>query len=216
MCALPKLLIYGAGGHSKTIIDLLRSLGNYQLVGIVDDGVPAGTQVLGVPVLGGAEQLPHLFAQGVQQAVNAVGGIGNVDVRLRVFERLQTAGFSFPTLIHPSAVIEPTVTLEEGVQVLALSYISSDSHIGFGTLINAGCIVSHDARLGRVVNLSPGVRLAGRVTVEDEAQLGMGVTVNLDLTIGRRARVGNGATVKANVPAGGVVWAGTIWPMRPS
>lgn len=210
------ILVYGAGGHSKTVLDLLRSLGGYQVVGLVDDGVPVGEQVLGVPVLGGAECLAGLFAQGVRQAVNAVGGIGNVEVRLGVFDRLQAVGFAFPTLVHPSAVLEPSVTLEAGVQVLALSYLSSDSRVGFGTLINAGCILSHDCQLGRVVNLSPGVRLAGRVRVEDEAQLGMGVTVNLDLTIGRRARVGNGATVKASVPAGAVVWAGSIWPPRPA
>ena len=57
--------------------------------------------------------------------------------------------------------------------------------------------------------------LAGGVIVEDFAQIGMGATVNLNLTIGQAARVGNGATVKADVPAGGRVWAGVIWPPRP-
>jgi acetyltransferase EpsM len=42
--------------------------------------------------------------------------------------------------------------------------------------------------------------------------VGMGVTVNLRVTIGSRARVGNGATIKQDVPEGGIVHAGTIWP----
>ncbi len=211
---LPSLILFGGGGHGKTLIDLIRAEGKYHLAGIVDDFLPAGSMVLSVPVLGGSGLLPDLLKQGIRLAVNAVGGIGNVDARLSVFELLRQAGFDFPAVVHPSAVIDATAALAPGVQVLAQAYISADSRIGFGTLINAGAIVSHDGMLGQVVNLSPGATLAGRVTVEDYAQIGMRATINMDITIGRRARVGNGATVKADVPPDAVVRAGTIWPVR--
>lgn len=207
------MLIYGGGGHAKAVIDLARALG-YAPAAIVDDGIPAGTQVLGVPVLGGAARLPQLRAEGIRLAANAVGGIGNVAVRLAVWEQLQAAGFDFPPLIHPSAVIEPSAVIDAGVQVLPLTYVGSDARIGFGSVLNAHVVVSHDCRIGAVVNLSPGALLAGGVRVEDHAQIGMGATVNVNLTIGRAARVGNGATVKADVPAGSVVYAGTIFPPR--
>ena len=206
-----RILIYGAGGHAKTVISLLRLL-DWVIAGIVDDGVPAGTNVSGIPVLGGAEVLPKLLDDDVTAAVNAVGGIGNYAVRWRIFERLKQYDFNFPTLIHPSAFVEDTAMLADGVQVLAQSYISSESTVGFGTLINAGVVISHDGKIGRCVNLSPGALLAGEVTVQDFAQIGMGATVNLGITIGERARVGNSAVVKGDVPAGGRVYAGTIWP----
>ncbi len=206
-----RIIIYGAGGHAKTVISLLRLLG-WEIAGIIDDGVAAGTVVSGVPVLGGAEKLPGLRADGIEHAVNAVGGIGNYTVRWNIFERLRRHGFLFPNLIHPTAFVEHSVTLADGIQVLAQSYISSESSVGFGTLINAGVIISHDGKIGQCVNLSPGALLAGEVTVEDFAQIGMGTTINLGLTIGSRARVGNGATVKADVPADGRVYAGTVWP----
>jgi sugar O-acyltransferase (sialic acid O-acetyltransferase NeuD family) len=208
------LIIFGGGGQGKTLIDLVRLLDCYRLVGIVDDGLPAGSEILGVPVLGGAGVLPELRARGVELALNAVGGIGNVDVRLRVFDRLTQAGFAFPAVIHPSAVVESSAVVEDGVQVLPLTYIGSDARVGFGTLINSHVIVSHDCVIGQVVNLSPGAMLAGGVRVEDYAQIGMGATVNLYLTIGSRARIGNGATVKSDVPPGGRVYAGTVWPPR--
>lgn len=206
-----RILIYGAGGHAKTVISLLRLL-DWDIAGIIDDGVDAGVQISGIPVLGNAEVLPKLRADGIDQAVNAVGGIGNYAVRWKIFGRLQQLDFSFPTLIHPAAFVEDTVRLAEGIQVLAQSYISSESTVGFGTLINAGVIISHDGMIGKCVNLSPGALLAGQVTVEDFAQIGMGVTVNLGVTVGTRARVGNGATVKGDVPAEGRVYAGTVWP----
>lgn len=206
------MILYGGGGHGKVLIELIRALGSYRLVGVVDDGLAAGADVLGLPVLGGAEVLSELCRQGVRLAVNGVGGIGRPEIRWRVFELLAQAGFHCPALVHPAAYVEPSARLEGGVQVLPQAYISSAVRVGFGTVINAGVVVSHDCVLGRCVNLSPGALLAGGVRVEDFAQIGMGATINIGITIGRGARVGNGATVKADVPPGGVVRAGTIWP----
>jgi len=208
------LLIYGGGGHGKALIDLLRTLNVYQLVGVVDDGLPPGSVVMGLPVLGGTAVLAAWFARGVHLAVNAVGGIGNVAVRLKVFEALAAVGFTCPSLVHPTAWVEPSAHLAAGVQVLAKSYISSEAYIGFGTVINAGVVVSHDCQLGQVTNLSPGAMLAGGVILEDYVQVGMAATINLNLRIGQGTRIGNGATVKGHVPAHSVVHAGEIWPPR--
>lgn len=210
--SLSKIIVYGGGGHGKAVIDLLRTVGGYHLAGIIDDGIAPGTMIMGLPVLGGDAQLDDLFSAGVCLAANAVGGIGNVAVRIKIFERLQSAGFQFPTLVHPRAVIEPGAILDNGVQVLALSYVGSEARVGFGTVINAGVVVSHDCRLGKVVNLSPGAMLAGEVVVDDYAQIGMAATINVGVRVGSMARVGNGATVKADVPAGGRVFAGAVWP----
>ncbi len=206
------ILVYGAGGHGKALLDLLRALGVYRIRGFVDDDLPAGTEVMGLPVLGGAEALPGLYEQGVRLAVNAVGGIGNAAVRVRVFRKLAEAGFACPAVVHPSAVIEAGARLEAGVQVMPLAYVGSEARIGYGALVNTGAIVSHDCRVGAYANLSPGATLAGGVTVEAGALIGMRVTVNLGVTIGSGARIGNGATVKADVPPGGVVRAGGVWP----
>jgi acetyltransferase EpsM len=206
------ILVFGGGGHGKAVIELLRAGGRYRPTIILDDGLEAGSSVLGVPVLGGSAQLKTLRSRGLSHAVNAVGGIGNVDVRQKVFDQLVAAGFTCPAVVHPRAVVEPSAVLEEGVQVFAMTYVSSSARIGFGSLLNAGVVVSHDCVLGRVVNLSPGALLAGGVLLEDHVQVGMGATINLNLKVGAGARVGNGATVKADVPAGTVVKAGSTWP----
>ncbi|MCJ7703383.1 MAG: NeuD/PglB/VioB family sugar acetyltransferase [Anaerolineales bacterium] len=206
------LVIYGGGGHGKSVLDLLRVLGTYRVLGFIDDGLPAGEDIMGLPVLGDGGLLPELYAQGVRLAVNAVGGIGEPRVRRVVFERLLAAGFGFPAVAHPTATLEPSATLSPGVQVFHLAYVGSEVGLGFGTIVNTGAIISHECLLGDLVNISPGAILAGGVQVGDGALVGMGVTVNLGVTIGAGARVGNGATVKADVPAGGLVPAGTVWP----
>lgn len=207
------IIIFGGGGHGKTVIDLVRAMGTYRIVGVIDDSLPAGSEVLGIPVLGGSKDLVEWQNRGVRLAINAVGGIGNVDVRLRIFDLLAKTGFVCPSIVHPSAVVEQSAFLEAGVQVFAHAYVGSAARVGFGTVINTGAIVHHDCVIGQVVNLSPGATLAGNVRVEDYAQIGMRATVNLQITVGTRALLGNGCTVKANVPAGTRVRAGTIWPI---
>ncbi len=206
------LLIYGGGGHGKSLVDLVRSLGMYDLVGIVDDGLDQGFEVMGLKVLGGGEALADLHAQGVRLAVNAVGGVGDIRARVRVFERILAAGFVCPTLVHPTAFIEPSARLADGVQVFPHAYVGSAVDVRFGAIVNTGAVVSHDCRIGAYANVAPGALLAGAVTVGEAALIGMGVTVNLGVTIGAGARVGNSAVIKQDVPPGAVVRAGAVWP----
>lgn len=206
------ILVYGGGGHGKSLIELLRLSGAYQVVGIIDDGIPAGKEIAGVRVLGGSEVLPTLATRGLRLAVNGVGGIGSIAVRMKVFQRLAEAGYTCPPVVHPVSFIEASAHLAQGVQVLPHAYVGSDAQVGFGSIINTGAIVSHDCQLGEYVNLSPGAILAGEVEVSDRTLIGMGVTVNLRVKIGAGARIGNGATVKADVPANGLVHAGATWP----
>lgn len=206
------LAIYGGGGHGKSLIDLVLALGAYDLAAVIDDGLPAGTEVMGLKVLGGAEALSGLIERGVRLMVNAVGGVGDMMSRVRVFQRVLEAGFACPTLVHPMALVEPTARLADGVQVFSYAYVGSEAEVGFGAIVNTGAVVSHDCRLGAYVNVAPGALLAGGVEVGGGALIGMGVTINLNVVIGRGARVGNSAVVKRDVPAGAVVQAGAVWP----
>ena len=206
------IIVYGGGGHGKTVIELLRALGGYNILGVVDDGLAPNGLVMGLPVLGGAEALPGLYARGVRLAANAVGGIGNITPRIQVFGRLAQAGFGCPTLVHPTAYLEPSASLSPAVHVFARAYVGSEARVGYGCIVNTGAIVSHDCLLGDYANISPGAMLAGCVEVGASALVGMGVTVNLGVKIGPGARLGNGATIKKDVPERGVVRAGTVWP----
>lgn len=206
------VIIYGGGGHGKTVIDMLRTLQTYVIVGIIDDGIEVEREIMGLPVLGGSEQLHSLYIKGIRQAVNAVGGIGNITVRIEIFDKLDASGFSFPSLVHPSAVVEPSAVIDAGAQVFSRAYVGSEAHVGFGCIVNTGAIISHDCSLGKYSNISPGAILAGGVSVGEGALIGMGVTINLQVRVGAGARIGNGATVKADVPEKGIIRAGAVWP----
>lgn len=210
------MVVYGGGGHGKSLIDLVRAAGRFDLVGIIDDSLPPGGDVMGLTILGGAEMLGDLAARGVRQAVNAVGGVGNIVSRVDVFRRLHEAGFHCPTVVHPTSLIEPSAELSQAVQVMPRAYIGSEAHIGYGSIVNTAAVVSHDCLVGSYVNIAPGALIAGGVEISDRSLVGMGVTINLEVRIGQDALIGNGATVKRDVPDGAVVRAGSVWPSSES
>ena len=206
------LVIYGGGGHGKSLIELIRLEGKYQVLGVIDDGINPGARILETPVLGGKAVLPELYQRGVRLAVNAVGGIGDIRSRIAVIKNLEKEGFHCPAVIHPTAFVEPSAVLADGVQVFPHAYIGSDARIGSGVIVNTAAVVSHDCSIDAYTNIAPGSLLAGSVAVGEAVLIGMGVTVNLNVHIGDRVKIGNSAVIKEDVPADGVVRAGAIWP----
>ena len=93
-----KIVIYGGGGLSKMIIEAVRVLGSYQILGVIDDNIKIGTDVIGSPVIGGADVLTKLKNDGIRLVVNSVGGIGDYKVRLDVFQKLAKEGFVCPAI----------------------------------------------------------------------------------------------------------------------
>jgi sugar O-acyltransferase (sialic acid O-acetyltransferase NeuD family) len=206
------LIVYGGGGHGKSLIELIRAHGAYEILGVIDDGIQPGSMVLGVKVLGSAALLPRLVEAGLRWGVNAVGGVGDITSRVEVFTRLESAGLACPALVHPRATVEASAQLGDGVQIFPHAYVGSASSVGYGVIVNTQAVVSHDCVLADYANIAPGALLAGGVIIGERVLIGMGVTINLNVTVGARARVGNSAVVKTDVPPGAVVHAGAVWP----
>lgn len=192
----------GAGTHVKSLLEAIRSAGRFEPRALVDDD-PArtGSEVLGVPVVGG-RALEELRSQGVAHAFAGVGGVGDSSARERVFERLLAAGFELPPIVHASAVCSPWARLGRGVHVLAGAVVNASAEIGDNVIVNTGAIVEHDCSIGAHAHLAPGSRLAGGVTVGERAHVGIGAVVIEGVEIGGRALVAAGAVVVGDVPAG--------------
>lgn len=206
------VLVYGAGGHAKTVIDLLRQSGQFSLAGLIADPAPTENDLLGAPILGDSGALVELHARGLRLIVNGVGSIDRPRMRVDIFDRLARKGYAFPTIIHSKSVVEPSARVAAGAQVFGSAFVGAAATVGFGAIINTGAIVSHDCKVGDYAHLTPGVILAGRVRIATGALVGMGVKVNVGVTIGEWARIGNGCCINSDVPPHTIVRAGTTWP----
>lgn len=198
MSSRGELIVVGAGGHAKVVVASARAAG-FRVAAVVDDARQRwGTQLLGVPVSGPtATVLQDLRAE-------VVLAIGDNAVRLRL---AATACCRFVSVVHPAAIVDPTVQLGAGSVVFAGAVIQPDTTIGAHAIVNTGASIDHDCVLGQAVHVAPGARLAGNVTLGDEVFLGIGAVVVPGITIGARTTVGAGAAVVRDLPAG-VVAAG--------
>jgi sugar O-acyltransferase (sialic acid O-acetyltransferase NeuD family) len=194
----------GAGGHAKVILDILRLMNTYSIVGMLDPNC-VGESISGVPVLGGDELLPRLRAEGVGSAFIGLGGVGDFAHRIKLIEKVQTAGFSFINVIHPMAIVANNIQLGQGVTIMAGVVINPGTNIGDNVIINTGAVVDHDCEIESYAHISPGAVLCGGVCVGLGAHIGAGATVRQYITVGDRALVGAGAVVVKDVLAQTVV-----------
>ena len=194
------VVIVGAGGHGKVVLDILQRDRDVNPVGFIDDDKTShGTIIDGLPVLGGINALPDLIP--LHKLDGAIIAIGDNRVRARLFSKLEGLGFKMTRAIHPDALIAHDVKIGEGVVIAAGVVISTGTRIGDNVIINTGVVIDHDNIIEDHTHISPGVNLAGRVTVGKYAHVGLGVTIVEDLTIGENTTIGAGAVVLVDVPA---------------
>lgn len=199
-------IILGAGGHARVIVDVARvSRPDLTLAGVVDDAVPAPSDVLGVPVVGSSAHLAEARERGVRHALLGVGAVTNNALRKTLYEKLRAHDLAVPALVHPKAAVERSATVGAGCQIFAGAVVGSAADLGENVIVNSGVVVSHDCRIGAHVHLTPGAILAGGVTIGEGSVIGMGVTVYLGVSIGAGVTITNGVHVFHDVPDGAVV-----------
>ena len=192
----------GAGGHARCVIEAIESARLLEVVALMDGDVAlVGSRVLGRPVLAQHEGAA-LRAEGVENAFVGVGGVANPGPRRAVAAALRAAGFRLPPIVHATAVVAESATLEDGAQVLAGAIVGPGATVGRDALVNAGAIIGHDVRLGECVHIASGARIAGDTTVGADAHVGTGAIIIQQRAIGEGAVIGAGAVVLDDVAAG--------------
>jgi UDP-perosamine 4-acetyltransferase len=207
---LRRVVMVGAGGHAKVVVEAVRAMGVFEIVGLTDPA-PAAPEVLGVPVLGSDEVLAALYGQGIREAVLAVG-----DNRLRqeLARMAFQLGFTLPPIIHPHASISPSARIRDGAVVMARAVVGTEATVHEAAIINTGAILDHETVIGPAAHVAPGCALAGRVTVGERALVGAGAAVRPRIVIGADAVVATGAAVVDDVPPGVLVGGVPARPLR--
>ncbi len=168
------LVIVGAGGHGRSVLELVRLDGRYQVQAFLDDQQAAGTQVMGVPVWGPTALLDQLPARGVSSVHVA---IGHNRTRQTLCARARAAGLELATLVHPRAFASPSAVLGAGTALMACAVLGTQAHLGEGAIVNVGAVVDHHARVSNFGHLGANATMAGGSTIGERAWLQAGAAL---------------------------------------
>lgn len=188
-----KIILFGASGHCKVVIDILQSNGE-TITAIIDDN-PKWEELLGMKVFQSKE---FNFINEERLIVT----IGDNAIRKTIVQRI---GGNFHLAIHSQAIISKFAIIGEGTVVAPGAIINADASIGKHCIINTAAIVEHDCVVEDYVHLSPNSALAGGVFVGEGTHIGIGAKVIQGITIGKWATIGAGAVIIKDVPDYAVV-----------
>jgi sugar O-acyltransferase (sialic acid O-acetyltransferase NeuD family) len=198
------ILLFGAGGHAKVVLDTLLLNGAVRAdVDVTDDSAALhGADFLGAPVRAPGECGGRRFhvAIGVARAREAVQA------------RLLAQGRQAINVIHPRASLSPLAALGQGVFMAAQAVVAPAARLGDAVIVNHGAIVDHDCVVGGFTHIAPHATLGGNVTIGRRVLIGAGATILPGVQVGDDCVIGAGAVVTASVAAGGT-WVGV--PAKP-
>ncbi|MGZ4057202.1 MAG: PglD-related sugar-binding protein [Bacteroidia bacterium] len=169
-----RIVIIGAGGHGKVVLDAILAQGKYEVVGFVDGNVSVGKEVINsYKVIAKQDDLGSLK----DKADYFIVAIGNNQIRSKIAAEAKSI-FKAVTIIHPSAVIGSQVNIKEGTVVLANSVINASASVGENVIVNARVVVDHDCIIGNNVHLSIGTMVGSNSRIGDYKTTSIGENIN--------------------------------------
>lgn len=186
-----QILLIGGGGHCKSVIDVIEQENKFEIAGIIDVAEKIGTKVLGYEVIASDDELTQLFKT-YKYAVVTVGQIHSNTLRLQLFDKLKSIGFTLPTIQSPLAYVSSHASVAEGSVIMHHALINADAKVGKNCIINTKALVEHDAQ------------------VEDHCHISTGAIINGGVVVKEGTFVGSQSTTKEYREINGFIKAGSI------
>jgi sugar O-acyltransferase (sialic acid O-acetyltransferase NeuD family) len=193
------MLIIGAKGHAKEVLDVLEKSGmNNELFFYDDVSENIDIKLFGkYPVI---RSIDELNKAGFKVKIFALG-VGKPQVRESMANKFKDLGWELTSIISNKIVLgNHNVVLSAGINLMHNVFISNDVFIGEGTLINAGVFIHHDVKIGNYCEISPKVCLTGHITIGNKTFIGAGTNVIPKITIGSNCIIGAGSVVTKDIP----------------
>ena len=146
-----KLVILGAGGYANTVKDVSEQLG-YDVIAMLDDRFADRT---------------------LDSFTKYIPAFGNNEFRLSWCDKITRADGRLATVVHPTAYVSPTASIEKGVVVLPKAVINTDVTVKRGCIINLGAIVDHGCHicLGAIVKGENRIAALSKIEAGEVVQL---------------------------------------------
>lgn len=197
-----KLVLLGAGGHAKSCIACLEH-DDIQVLGLLDNTRPVGTNLDGYPILGTDDEISSWVPKSDGFLVT-VGQIETASVRQRLFEMVTALGGHTPWLKATSAYVHRNALPGPGTIVMHRAFVNAGASIGSNCILNTGSIIEHDSVVGSHVHVSTGAIVNGGCRIGDCCFIGSGAVLRNGVAVAPGVVVGAGSVVVNDLGEPGV------------
>ncbi|MCG6537322.1 MAG: acetyltransferase [Syntrophales bacterium LBB04] len=188
----------GGGGHCKACIDVIESLGDYIIAGVMDLKSKQEEGILSHKIFQ-SDDRSMTFAKEHKNFLVTIGHVKNVSKRKALFEMLTKSGGVFPVIISPLASVSKNARIGNGTIVMHGARVNSDASVGDNCIINTGAIVEHDAVIGDHCHISTGSIVNGGCVIGNKVFVGSKSVLRELVTICDGAIIGAGAVVVKSI-----------------
>ena len=180
---MKSIYIYGASGHGLVVADIAKACGYNDII-FIDDG---DNIYLSFENIKDKNKIPLAF------------GIGDNKTRNKLFNKVIDFDFKIVSLIHPSSIISPSVTIGKGTVIMPNVVVNANALIAKGVILNTSCVIEHECVIHDFVHISPKVALAGDIEIGAFTHIGIGSNVRQGIKIGKNNIIGGGSMVIKNI-----------------
>ena len=194
------MLVIGAGGFAKEILEVLKQLKELDNLCCYDDVSQDIPQTLysEFKIL---RKIEEAFEHFIENENGFTVGIGNPFLRKKMANKFISIGGELKSTISPLSIVGSfDVNIGVGCNILSGVVLSNSIEIGTGCLIYYNSLITHDCEISDYVEISPNVTVLGKCKIGSFTQIGASTTLLPGIKVGQNVIIGAGSVVTKDIP----------------
>ncbi len=192
-----KLILFGAGGHALSVIDVIESTNKFKILFCLDnyEGTIGKYKVY--------KQRKNLsyYKKFTNKVFISIGQIKTAKIRMLLYKRLIKNKFILPNIISPTAYVSKNSEIKNGTIVMHHVLINSLCEIGENCIINSKSLIEHGVKIENNCHIATGGIINGDCYIKKETFIGSNSTIIQGKIVGSNSIIGSGKTLKKNLPS---------------
>lgn len=197
---MKNIILYGAGGHAKSCIEILSNLKKFKISYLISIN-DKRKKLFRSKII----NEKNLAFKKKQNILIAIARHDQINKRSNVFLKYKKLGYVFPKIISKSAYLSKNSIVLEGSIIMNNSLININARIGKNCVINNFSLIEHDVSIGDHTIVSTAVKINGNVKIGKKCFIGSGAIISNNIVIGDNCKIGAGKVIMKNVSSGQII-----------
>ena len=189
---MKEIILIGAGGHSRSCIEVINSQKIFKIPFLVDKIHENKGKINTILELNFLAK----YKLNKKNLLISVGQLNSGKLRKKIFEFYKNKGCIFPIIKSKSSYISSNSKIDEGTVIMHNAFVNNNVCIGKNCIINTGAIIEHDVIIGDNVHIAPGAIILGGCNVRENSFIGSGTVLKQNTITNKNFILSSGKYLK--------------------